>query len=153
MKNKSANTEVKNELMITEQETVAVLESMMVIDNPSVLKNISSHFDKQNKLLEAYTIALKEKCIKFNELQEINEDINNKLVELEAQNEIHKANFNMANKDLNLLVNTLLSFSNYISILVRFGNEGKNTKKVANSINEKLIKIIEKVLKKGKWCN
>lgn len=131
-----ANTNIA--LKVSEEETVAVLEKVLQISDPELLNAIAEHISKQDKIIAAYEVTLKEKCEAFNE----------------AQNEIVRlSNNSSADKNTNgfmYLIDSLNELSMYISTEVKFGNESSDFKAGYAKVNEKLLKILEKTLEKVK---
>lgn len=129
-----ANTNIT--LKVSEEETVAVLEKVLQISDPELLNAIAEHISKQDKIIAAYEVTLKEKCEAFNE----------------AQNEIVRlSNNSSADKNANgfmYLIDSLNELSMYISTEVKFGNESSDFKAGYAKVNEKLLKILEKTLEK-----
>lgn len=131
-----ANTNIA--LKVSEEETVAVLEKVLQISDPELLNAVAEHISKQDKIIAAYEVTLKEKCEAFNE----------------AQNEIVRlSNNSSADKNANgfmYLIDSLNELSMYISTEVKFGNESSDFKAGYAKVNEKLLKILEKTLEKVK---
>lgn len=123
-------------LKVSEEETIAVLEKVLQISDPELLNTIAEHISKQDKIIAAYEVSLKEKCEAFNE----------------AQNEIVRlSNNSSADKNTSgfiYLVDSLNELSMYISAEVKFGNESSDFKAGYAKVNEKLLKILEKTLEK-----